>query len=177
MFSENGFKATSVRAINREIGMADGILYHYFPGGKREIFNVLIDECLEKINGEVRAAETTIAKLPLEALITQYFALTVEIIERYLFFLKIVFRERDTLADDRERLYGKLVDRISWLPVLLRARAAAGEIREMDYEAATAVLFSQIVEYVFMRMCGIDCPDFTSRRDRLIRYQIELWRR
>lgn len=36
LFATNGYTLTSVRSINRELSMSDGILYHYFPGGKRK---------------------------------------------------------------------------------------------------------------------------------------------
>ncbi|MEU5882419.1 helix-turn-helix domain-containing protein [Spirillospora sp. NPDC047279] len=37
-FTEHGYDATTVAAILDRAGMARGALYHYFPGGKREIF-------------------------------------------------------------------------------------------------------------------------------------------
>ena len=38
LFAQNGYKGTTVRMINRSVDLADGLLYHYFPGGKKEIF-------------------------------------------------------------------------------------------------------------------------------------------
>ena len=54
LFAENGYKATPVRSINKKIGMADGLLYHYFPGGKKEILQVIVVENFEKILARLR---------------------------------------------------------------------------------------------------------------------------
>ena len=43
-FTEHGYEATTVAAILERAGMARGALYHYFPGGKREIFGAVFDE-------------------------------------------------------------------------------------------------------------------------------------
>src|SRR5215207_2383123 len=37
-FAELGYEATTVAEILTRVGMARGALYHYFPGGKRELF-------------------------------------------------------------------------------------------------------------------------------------------
>ena len=44
LFAEMGYHGTPVRAITRQIQKGDGILYHYFPGGKQEIMSVLLRE-------------------------------------------------------------------------------------------------------------------------------------
>ena len=48
LFSQKGYKATSIREINRSVDMADGLLYHYFPGGKKEIFLKVYEDSMAK---------------------------------------------------------------------------------------------------------------------------------
>jgi AcrR family transcriptional regulator len=43
-FTEQGYDDATVADILRRAGMARGALYHYFPGGKREIFGAVFDE-------------------------------------------------------------------------------------------------------------------------------------
>jgi AcrR family transcriptional regulator len=40
-FTERGYESTTVAAILERAGMARGALYHYFPGGKQEIFHAV----------------------------------------------------------------------------------------------------------------------------------------
>jgi AcrR family transcriptional regulator len=42
-FATWGYEATTVAAILDRAGMARGALYHYFPGGKREVFAAVFD--------------------------------------------------------------------------------------------------------------------------------------
>jgi AcrR family transcriptional regulator len=42
-FTESGYEGTTVAAILERAGMARGALYHYFPGGKAEIFTAVFD--------------------------------------------------------------------------------------------------------------------------------------
>lgn len=43
-FTELGYDATTVAAILDRVGMARGALYHYFPGGKAEIFAAVFEQ-------------------------------------------------------------------------------------------------------------------------------------
>jgi AcrR family transcriptional regulator len=42
-FTEHGYDGTTVAAILERAGMARGALYHYFPGGKAEIFTAVFE--------------------------------------------------------------------------------------------------------------------------------------
>jgi AcrR family transcriptional regulator len=42
-FTELGYERTTVAGILDRVGMARGALYHYFPGGKAEIFTAVFD--------------------------------------------------------------------------------------------------------------------------------------
>jgi AcrR family transcriptional regulator len=42
-FTESGYESTTVAAILDRAGMARGALYHYFPGGKADIFAAVFD--------------------------------------------------------------------------------------------------------------------------------------
>jgi len=43
-FAERGYQRTSVSEVLRRAGMARGALYHYFPGGKRELFQAVFEQ-------------------------------------------------------------------------------------------------------------------------------------
>lgn len=51
MFAAKGFEATTTREINKELGIADGLLYYYFPHGKQEILDTIVHQGIaERIN-------------------------------------------------------------------------------------------------------------------------------
>lgn len=58
-FTAHGYEATTVAAILERAGMARGALYHYFPDGKREIFNTVF----ETINEEFHRRRDALAEI------------------------------------------------------------------------------------------------------------------
>jgi AcrR family transcriptional regulator len=58
-FAERGYDATTVAEILRRAGMARGALYHYFPGGKRDVFQAVF----EKINEAFHEGRDALAHL------------------------------------------------------------------------------------------------------------------
>lgn len=47
LFAEKGFEATTTRELNKTLGIADGLLYYYFPHGKQEILDTIVNQGLE----------------------------------------------------------------------------------------------------------------------------------
>jgi AcrR family transcriptional regulator len=58
-FTAYGYEATTVAAILQRVGMARGALYHYFPGGKRELFTAVF----ETINDEFHRRRDTVSEI------------------------------------------------------------------------------------------------------------------
>lgn len=46
MFITQGYKATSMRQIADTVGCTEAALYHYFKGGKQELFQTILERCL-----------------------------------------------------------------------------------------------------------------------------------
>jgi AcrR family transcriptional regulator len=59
-FTESGYDGTTVAAILERAGMARGALYHYFPGGKAEIFTAVFEE----VNGQYHDRRDALLELP-----------------------------------------------------------------------------------------------------------------
>ncbi|MEN8183357.1 MAG: helix-turn-helix domain-containing protein [Myxococcota bacterium] len=49
-FAQSGYEAATVAAILDRAGMARGALYHYFPGGKRDLFGAVFDSINESFH-------------------------------------------------------------------------------------------------------------------------------
>ncbi|WP_203640246.1 TetR/AcrR family transcriptional regulator [Levilactobacillus andaensis] len=44
LFAEKGYAGTSTRMINERAGIAEGLLYYYFPQGKRQLLDTIVHE-------------------------------------------------------------------------------------------------------------------------------------
>lgn len=181
LFAERGFSGTPVRSINRSVGLADGLLYHYFPGGKKEIFQVIVEDSFRQIVEEIhqRNVEGNFEGAPLEEVLEQVYRNFAEILRDNLDIFKIFFREGEV----REFISWEEIDRIlknryRWLPDLLEKRARAGEIREMDYESAADTIIALMMNHLMAKLVGIDPTHLSDpeKRARLIRHQVSLWK-
>ncbi|WP_143461392.1 TetR/AcrR family transcriptional regulator [Levilactobacillus enshiensis] len=44
LFAKNGYAGTSTRMINEQAGIAEGLLYYYFPQGKRQLLDTIVHD-------------------------------------------------------------------------------------------------------------------------------------
>ena len=149
-FTEHGYDATTVAAILERAGMARGALYHYFPGGKAEIFAAVFD----LVNDQYHRRRDALLSLP-------------SALERLRggarVFLELCADEsfaRISLADAPRLIPGQGERGSSYrlLGEQLAEAIEAGELRPMDLEAAAMALYGAVRaggEYV---IASVDRP-------------------
>lgn len=95
LFAQNGYKGTTVRMINRSVDLADGLLYHYFPGGKKEIFKEVITGNMQEMFQELQEPEKqdVYEKLPLDAALDAAYINFMTVIDEHLEFIRMMVRE------------------------------------------------------------------------------------
>jgi len=181
LFAAQGYKGTSVRSINRSIGLADGLLYHYFPGGKKEIFQVIVVENLNDMMDimERRNTGSDYDDLPLEELLNQVFLNFEEVIDRHIDIIRILFREPEVREFITQEQITKLFEnRRRWFPPILEHRIETGEINKIDCESAAAVLNSIMMNHLMVKVLELGSAQMciAELRTRLIQYQVDLWK-
>lgn len=179
MFGENGYAGTQVRAITRSVGMSDGLLYHYFPGGKAELFEAVIRENAERILGEFDWLSEELVQLPIVEVLERMYRDISAALTAHLAEIRIFLREKELCGlVDPERLRGSLERELDRLPAFLAERAARGEIRQMDFEAAAFVLSSLFVNHFVVMIMGITPGALSddAHRARVFEHLIGLWR-
>lgn len=180
LFAENGYKGTSVRTINRSVNLADGLLYHYFPGGKKEIFQAVVVEnvrqILESLNRENLLEK--FVTMPLEEVLEVYYCSFINVISEHLDIIRILFKENEVREfvskEQMQRLVG---NRNYWLSELLCIKMEAGEIRVMDCEMAAMTVNAVLMNHIMMKVYGVQCTRLEEEqsRKRLITYQVDIW--
>ena len=180
LFAEKGYEGTSVRMINRSVNLADGLLYHYFQGGKKEIFETVIRENIKQIMDALDAREKMeeYVNMPMEQVLEYTYCNFMQVIDKYLDFIRMMFREnevREFITKEEMRRFSG--NRYPWLPPLLCHKIEAGEIRHMDFEMAAMMVNSVLMNYVLAKVVGIDHNKLedTKWRKRLIDYQVSIW--
>ncbi len=180
LFSQRGYAETSVHAICEGLGVADSLLYHYFPGGKKELMQVLIQENMLRLLGELNAQNDRLEKLPIDEMLEALYQGIYETVMRYAGLFRIFIREeniREWVAGDQLRLIMR--QRQIWFAHLLALQAERGNIAPMDYESAAEMLDSLMLYHLAAEIVGLADSRLKDEknRKRMIDYQIGLWKR
>lgn len=181
LFAKNGYHNTSVRSITQSIGMADGLIYHYFPKGKLEILHTIIEEGCEALNTHVDK-------------ILQFINDEMTLNEAMLYFCKqarstfeadneliiIMSREKELLGKETRELLLKAFAKF-WTKInnLLMQRAKNNEIKELDFGMATHQFMITVTSTVYMEYLTANVPQFDSDDyiKRLVDFTINPWKK
>jgi len=182
LFAKNGYSATSVRSINREINLADGLLYHYFPNGKKEIFQVLVKEKIEDIMKQVREKNSglDIEKTPIRDILFGFFEDLDLILMNNSDIIKIILRENEVRSlIDYSLIIEILSENRAYIENLLKKKEELKEVVVFDYPMATELLFSLTANSILCR--GAEelsdlLPNF-EKRNEVLDYLLKLWKR
>ncbi|MBM7565565.1 TetR/AcrR family transcriptional regulator [Paenibacillus sacheonensis] len=180
LFAEMGYHGTPVRAITRQIQKGDGILYHYFPGGKQEIMSVLLRESFEHRVLEIKQlTHEKIEHLPLREALLVIMKKIYELFLDDLDLMRILFRENDLLdLEEAKQLSVMVSERVESIADVLRRRHAKGEIRFMNFTLAARQLLSMWMQYIFSSIIGIKVlpePDVSAYLEEMVDFTVSLW--
>ena len=181
LFSKNGYNGTSVRAISHQAELADGLLYHYLPGGKKELFQTIVAENFTKVRKETAegCCYEQYRSLSIEEVLISGFNRFTDIIENNINIIRIIVKENNAcdfispkniidLTDCHKKIFADF----------LRRRAEEGEIKQMDFDAAAATILSYLVNYITMRAMNIKPAKTANDQDikRIINYHMDIWK-
>ena len=154
LFARNGFHATSIRDVHREVGVSDGLLYHYFPS-KIDLLHAVLEEAFAHMAHKRLAADvppgTPVPQILVESArrVWQRWTSMEDVMRILLSHHQVLTEAGDfSLAATFVRSQGGLAD-------LLAARIRAGEMRPMDPVLAARQFINQLLGlYVFQVVVG-----------------------
>lgn len=153
MFAEKGYHATSIRSINQAIGVADGLTYHYFPKGKFQILQTIINEGIEQRENTLQTMiEVFNENPPLDELLFSLSKMVYKAVIESRESILIALREKNFLEEnDKEfNLSSKKTKEnidlfFQSMIKYLHKRRESGQIKEMDFEMAISQFFSSLL--------------------------------
>jgi AcrR family transcriptional regulator len=138
LFAENGYHSTSIRDVHRQVGVSDGLLYHYFPS-KNDLLQAVLDDAVASIGQQHLALDLprgldtpTAVRLALRRL-WQLWSENEEV-------MRILLRGHDPGAGT---LALASMIPATGLAGLLEERMGAGEMRRLDPLLAARLLMDQ----------------------------------
>jgi AcrR family transcriptional regulator len=140
-FTESGYDGTTVAEVLRRAGMARGALYHYFPGGKDELFAVVyrdVDDELHRRVDALEASESPLAALRESAVVFLRLCTRDD-------FARITVLEGPRVMADSATPHGSVLGRsYDRMHDGVAAAAAAGEITDLDVDALTTAVYGAV---------------------------------
>ncbi len=180
LFAERGYEGTPVREINKQIGKGVGILYHYFPGGKREILSVLLQESMARRKHELKLTAQAIEELELREALLRFSRRFHEVFMADIDILRIMVRVSDSLdLKEQQELTDMIKQQTQIFAEFLHRREQKGEIRNLDYTMATRQFFSMMMQTLVseLGMVKIQWEDTETYLEKIVDYTIDLWRK
>ncbi|MDO3411511.1 helix-turn-helix domain-containing protein [Saccharibacillus sp. CPCC 101409] len=180
LFAEKGYHATSMRELNKAIGMAEALTYHYFPGGKYEILTTVLQNAQdERIGGIVGFFEAAFRdpERPLRDVLAELIAGLAQRLAEDRAYFQILIRERGLLEQEQK----DSLDSVTRLPfeamsAYLAQSAARGRLRQMDYPLAASQFLAHVVFDIIQNMLKERTAD-PAEADKLADFYVQLWER
>lgn len=150
LFALQGYHATTIRQITRHIGMADGLIYHYFPEGKQQMLDTILKSFLEE---RYEFVEKDIANLngnmPIEELLMSLGTIFFSYIGKDKNVLLILLKEKNVFSGIYTKLFHKHVDLLlEQMKELIQGYVDRKEIRSFDIFMMVNQFWSSIYAYL-----------------------------
>ena len=163
LFAAQGFDATSTRQIAKEAGVAEGLIFHYFPT-KASLLTAILEDRLEgrrAFRSELRplleGASSTPAPEVLGAVASGWLAT----LRRDEEFIVVLFATAQTNPEVGAAWQGLIREGSELLTSYLASRVAAGELREdLPLETAATMFVSSLMIFFLTRR---HLPDYEWR--------------
>lgn len=180
LFAANGFHETSMRAINRAVGMSQALTYHYFPNGKLEIFNTIIQEIEEErandIDQSIKSFNDDMSLNEALSLLTRKMS---ERFAKDREFILIMIQERNLISQELWSFLSAGGEKFNRSFVeFLSKRASDGQIRHMDFGLAVAQFMCHIgliAMHKIMYEPQFDEASYIQDTKKIIDFTSKLW--
>lgn len=161
-FSENGYKAASVRSISKSIGVSESLLYHYFPNGKRELLAEVMRSEMPVFCQSISESDIfeKLENIPAIDAFEMFFSKLTEFVNDHIDIIRISILEKEV----RDYLYhgemsGFIRSAEDFFVGFLEKRKASGEINCSDCKTAALVAKAMLLNNVLFCVLGISISE------------------
>ena len=177
LFAAQGFDATSTRQIAKEAGIAEGLIFHYFPTKARLLTAILED----RLEGR-RAFRTQLRPLledaggkPAPEVLRAVAAGWLATLRRDEEIVIVLFTTAQTNPEVRQAWQGLIREGAELLTGYLAARVAAGELRkDLPLETAATMFVSSLMIF-FLTRRDLPDPEWHEQSEAYARELISVW--
>ncbi|TCO59275.1 TetR/AcrR family transcriptional regulator [Actinocrispum wychmicini] len=142
VFARHGVEGASIKDIGREAGVAPALIYHYFPS-KEALLAAAVDK--HGFLPELRVVLTIPSREPASEVLMSMARGLYERLSERIDLVRVVMTRSQTHPEMRARMAELTGEAETLLARYLRARVAAGELRDHPAEVAARTLLFTVV--------------------------------
>ena len=177
LFAAQGFDATSTRQIAKEAGIAEGLIFHYFPT-KASLLTAILEDRLEgrrAFRSELRPLLEDAGGKPASEVLRAAASGWLATLRRDEEIVVVLFTTAQTNREVREAWQGLIREGTELLTGYLAARVVAGELREdLPLETAATMFVSSLMIF-FLARRHLSEPEWGKQSETYARELISLW--
>jgi AcrR family transcriptional regulator len=177
LFAAQGFDATSTRQIAREVGIAEGLIFHYFPTKASLLAAILEDRMEERraFRSELRPLLEGARGKPAPEVLHAVASGWLATLRRDEEFVVVLFATAQTNPEVRAAWQGLIREGTELLTGYLASRVEAGELREdLPLETAATMFVSSLMLF-FLARRDLPDPEWHRESEAHARELISVW--
>lgn len=173
LFARHGFDGTSTKQIAQAAGIAEGLIFHYFPS-KDELLNAVL-ETQHSFIGELRSLLDDAEHKPVAEVLQELATGWLDTLRREREITLVMFSTAQTNPKVGAALRALIAEGISRLSTYLRARVKTGELRNnLPIESSAQMFFSALMIF-FIVNHNQPTTDWDARSAAFVRDMLSVW--
>ena len=177
LFAERGFDGTSTRQIAKEAGIAEGLIFHYFPT-KASLLTAILEDRLEgrrAFRTQLRPLLEDAGGKPAPEVLRAVASGWLASLRRDEEIVIVLFTTAQTNPEVRQAWQGLIREGSELLTGYLAARVAAGELRkDLPLETAATMFVSSLMIF-FLTRRDLPDPEWHEQSEAYARELISVW--
>jgi AcrR family transcriptional regulator len=177
LFAERGFDATSTRQIAKEAGIAEGLIFHYFPT-KASLLTAVLQDRLEgrrAFRTRLRPLLDDAGRRPAPEVLGAVASGWLATLRRDEEIIVVLFTAAQTNSEVRQAWQGLIREGTQLLTGYLGARVEAGELRkDLPLETAATMFVSSLMVF-FLTRRHLPEPEWREQSEVYARQLISVW--
>jgi AcrR family transcriptional regulator len=177
LFAERGFDATSTRQIAQEVGVAEGLIFHYFPT-KASLLTAILQDRLEgrrAFRSELRPLLVGASGKPAPEVLGAVASGWLATLRRDEEFVVVLFAAAQTNPEVGAAWQGLIREGTELLTGYLASRVEAGELRkDLPLETAATMFVSSLMIF-FLTRRHLPEPEWERQSDAHARELLSVW--
>jgi AcrR family transcriptional regulator len=173
LFARQGFDGTSTKQIAQAAGVAEGLIFHYFPTKAQLLAAVL--QTHHSFAGELRTLLADAADIPASTMLPRLAAGWLDTLRREADITAVLFGTAQTNIEVGEALRTLIAEGIARLAAYLHLRMEAGELRaNLAVETSAHMFFASLmIFFVVHRLLPAD--EWQQRADAFVDEMVSVW--